>query len=289
MTCKVAHLTDRSVIAVSGPDAKEFLQGLITNDMDHVSAGQAIHAGLLTPQGKLLFDFFVCGPENDYLIECASDVVDELQKRLTFYRLRAALEISDWRQDIEVWAVWGGQPELPSRPLIFQDPRLPELGYRMVLPRANAAATAARTGCTEVGIDDYHAHRVALAVPESGRDYALGDTFPHEANLDQLGGVDFQKGCFVGQEVISRMHHRGTARKRVVPVSATGPLPPSGTPIMVGTRAIGTLGSVCGSTGLGLVRLDRAKEALDAGEDVLAGGMEVRFGQPDWATFSVPN
>ena len=289
MSCKAAHLTDRSVIAVSGPDAKEFLQGLITNDMDLVSTQQAIHAGLLTPQGKLLFDFFVFGPENDYLLECASEVVDELKKRLMFYRLRAALDISDWREDVQVWAIWDGQPELPSRFLIFQDPRLEELGYRMVLSHSDASATVAQMGCAEASIDDYHAHRVALAVPESGKDYALGDTFPHEANLDQLRGVDFQKGCFVGQEVISRMHHRGTARKRVVPISAAGPLPPSGTPIMVGTLAIGTLGSVFGSTGLGLVRLDRAKEALEAGEDVLAGGMEVRVGQPDWATFSVPD
>jgi hypothetical protein len=143
-------------------------------------------------------------------------------------------------------------------------------------------------GCRLVDGDDYNAHRIALGVPEGGRDYALGDTFPHEADMDALGGVDFKKGCFVGQEVVSRMQHRGTARKRVVPLESDAFLPDPGSEIRAGDAVIGTMGSSHGARGLALVRLDRAEEAVRGGLPLFADGVRVRLLQPAWAPFRVP-
>jgi folate-binding protein YgfZ len=134
---------------------------------------------------------------------------------------------------------------------------------------------------------NYHAFRIGLGVPEGGKDYAFGDAFPHEALFDQLHGVDFAKGCFVGQEVVSRMEHRGTARKRVVPVEGAGPLPAPGTSIEAAGAAIGTLGSVAGRSGLALIRLDRAEDALARGESLAAGGVAIAIRRPDFARFTM--
>jgi folate-binding protein YgfZ len=181
-----------------------------------------------------------------------------------------------------VVAGWGesaapGETALP-------DPRLPALGWRAILP-LEAAAARASSG----GEDAYHAHRIGLGVPEGGKDFAFGDTFPHEALMDQLAGVDFDKGCYVGQEVVSRMQHRGTARTRIVPVvysAGTAAVP--GTEVRAGDRILGKTGGSAGDRGLAMIRLDRAQDALGAGEPILAGGFPVRFSRPDWVRFEVP-
>jgi hypothetical protein len=277
--CNAALLSDRAVVLVSGPAASSFLQGLITNDIDKAKPGGAIHAGLLTPQGKILFDFFVVPAGEGFLLEIAKAKAAELVQRLGFYKLRAQVEIAE-DPSFTVAAAWGAR--LSDGAIAYADPRLPALGQRILLP---AGTSLGNLGCTPATEDEYHAHRIALGVPEGGSDYAFGDAFPHEAMFDQLAGVDFNKGCFVGQEVVSRMEHRGTARKRIVGVEGEGPLPPSGTDIIAGSAPIGTLGSVSGSSGLALLRLDRAEEAKAAGLPLRAGEVTVGLRIPAWARF----
>lgn len=282
--CQIAELTDRGVLRVTGPDAPHFLQGLITNDVERTADGAAVHAGLLTPQGKILFDFFLMRTDDGFLLDCPETVVADLSKRLTFYKLRAAVGIADETATHKVLAVWNGVPEMPDGAVCVADPRLPALGHRLIAPRGDDPGA---TGCSAAGEAAYHAHRIGLGVPEGGRDYAFGDTFPHEADFDQLAGVDFTKGCFVGQEVVSRMEHRGTARKRIVPIEGTGTLA-TGTEISADGASIGTIGSVADAKALALVRLDRAEKALGQGKAFAADGVSVRLLQPAWASFRVP-
>lgn len=286
----VAPLPDRGVISVSGPDAQKLLQGLFTNDIDLVSDERAIFAGLLTPQGKILFDFFVVKAGEGYLLEVARDKAADLVKRLMMYKLRAQVDIRDASGAFRVLALWGAKPTSPgqtSATRSFTDPRVPDLGLRILAEAAFAAGIASATNGTDATAGDYHAHRIALGVPEGGRDYAYGDTFPHEALYDQLHGVSFTKGCFVGQEIVSRMEHRGTARKRIVSCVGAADLPPPGTEIVAGGVAIGTMGSSNGPQGLGLLRLDRAAEFKAKGAAITAAGVALTYAKAEWATFSL--
>ena len=269
---------------VSGEDAKLFLQGLITNDVEHVDAGQAIHAGLLTAQGKILFDFFVVGQASDYLIECPLASISDLAKRLTFYKLRATVDIEDVSDSHVVAVLWGPRGELPASAINYTDPRLAELGQRAILGAEDDLATI---GCTLANDAAYHARRISHGVPEGGRDFEYGDTFPHEADFDQLNGIDFDKGCYVGQEVVSRMQHRGTARKRVVPIEAEAALPAPGAEVVASGAHIGRLGSVAEKSGLALLRLDRAEKARGEGKAITAGDVAITLRQPAWASFEV--
>jgi hypothetical protein len=269
------------VVRVTGEAARNFLQGLITNHIDQAKPGSAIHAGLLTPQGKILVDFFVLPAGDGFLLELAKAKLADLIQRLTIYKLRTQVAFVE-EPSYGVAATWGSPPHLPDGAIAYADPRLPELGLRILLP---ANADISGLGCVIATEDEYHARRIALGVPEGGRDYSFGDAFPHEAMFDQLNGVDFRKGCFVGQEVVSRMEHRGTARKRIVGVEGEGPLPPSGAEITAGSMPIGTLGSVAGSSGLALLRLDRAEEAKAAGTPLRAGEVTIAVRIPAWARF----
>lgn len=283
--CKIARIGTRGAVHVGGTEAEGFLQGLVTNDVDRTKDGHAVHAGLLTPQGKILFDFLlVRDGDGGFLLDCQREAVPELIKRLTFYKLRAAVEIEDRSESSSVWAAWGGKPECGEDCVVYADPRFETLGARIVAP---AGTDLGKAGCAAVSEDDYHAHRIALGIPESGLDYALGNTFPHEADYDQLDGVDFHKGCFVGQEVVARMQHRGTARKRIVPVEADGTLE-AGAAVSADGTPLGTLGSVAGTHGLAMLRLDRADKALSEGKTLEAGGVPIRLVQPEWAKFTVP-
>lgn len=282
--CHAALLPSRGVLRLAGPDARKYLQGLITSDIGKAQEGQAIHAGLLSPQGKILFDFFVVGADGGYLIDAAQEKAGELAKRLAFYRLRAQVEIGE-EAALAVAAAWGGAPRAPEGAIVYSDPRLPELGFRILL---QAGSNVGDLGCAAATEVDYHAMRIRLGVPEGGLDYGFGEAFPHEALFDQLNGVDFAKGCYVGQEVVSRMEHRGTARKRMVPVEGEARLPASGTSIDAGGLPIGTLGSVSGTSGLALIRLDRAEEALARGTPLTAADVKITLHQPAFARFTVP-
>jgi folate-binding protein YgfZ len=282
---RVAVLEDRGVVSVEGADAAKLLGGLITNDLAELDTDPALYAALLSPQGKILFDFLVVKTTRGFLLETARDKAGELAKRLGLYKLRAAVEIRDESEQFKVAALWGGVPTPVVRAhgaLLFADPRLSALGFRMIATTGvsiDANGTAA----------EYHAHRIGLGVPEGGRDFAFGDTFPHEALLDQLHGVSFTKGCYVGQEVVSRMQHRASVRKRVVAVVADRDLPhlPGPLPVVAGEAEIGRLGSVAGTRGLALLRLDRVAEAQKSGVAILAGGVAVRVEIPAFASFGI--
>lgn len=281
--CSFAKLSDRGLIKITGSDAHKLLQDIVTNDITLARDGRAIHAALLTPQGKILFDFFLLDKGDVLLMECDRESTPELIKRLTFYKLRADVAFEDISANHAVWAAWGECVMPDSGETVYADPRHPAIGFRLIL---DAGATPEIDG-TQSTASDYHAHRIVLGIPEGGKDYAFGDTFPHEADYDLLKGVDFKKGCYVGQEVVSRMEHRGTARKRIVPVSGVAGLS-SGAEITAGEASIGLLGSVAEDRGLAMVRLDRATKAIEDGRQITAGGTPIAFIQPDWANFTVP-
>ncbi len=269
---KAAMLEDRGVVSVTGADATTFLQGLLTNDVERLEPGQARYAALLTPQGKILFDMIVVrgpGEEPSYLIDCAGVQAADLARRLGFYKLRAKVAIADVSADRAVAAFWGDEPPSVDEGLLYADPRDPRLGWRAILPRPIAAAV----GSEHAG--EYEGLRIAVGAPKGGLDFAYADAFPHDANLDLLHGVDFDKGCYVGQEVVSRMKHRGTARKRIARVKLGGPAPAPGTPVLDRELAVGALGSSSGREALALIRLDRAEEAKAAGRTLSAGGVDL--------------
>lgn len=277
-TIKLAHLTRRGVIRIAGTDATKLLDGLVTNALDLLETSPAIHSGLLSPQGKILFDFFITRAGDDLIIDTMAGEVAELIKRLTFYRLRADVSFEDLSEQYLIVAAWGDdKPSVPGGIIAFPDPRNTALGYRLIVPRERLAELPGEM--TDEAA--YDAHRIAVGIPEAGIDYALGDTFPHEALYDQLNSVDFKKGCYIGQEVVSRMQHRGTARKRIVPVQGDGPLA-GAAEVTAGAATIGTLGSVSASRGLALLRLDRANEAAGKGEAITAGGVTITIEKPDW-------
>ena len=288
---KAALLPDRGVVKVAGDDTRKFLNGLLTVDVGEVKPGQARFAALLTPQGKIIADFIAVEADpadgGGFFLDCPRALATTLVQRLNFYKLRAKLVIEDLSETLGVLAVWDGAGSTEYG-LCYGDPRLPELGSRCMLPPHLAADAAADLGAELADAALYEAHRVALGVPRGGLDFIYGDAFPHEADMDQFGGVDFDKGCFVGQEVVSRIEHRGTARKRVVPVSYQGFAPEAGMPVNAGERDVGTLGSTAQGRGLAMLRLDRVADALAAGEPLLAGGVEMRLVKPAWARFAFP-
>jgi hypothetical protein len=282
MSGSYAILQDRGVVGVGGPDAPKFLQDLVTADIERVSADAAGYGGLLTPQGKILFDFIIYRPADRFLLDAPRTAVPDLAKRLLFYRLRAKVEIVDLSESHRVIAAWGSD-EKPAGPTAFvPDPRLAALGFRAIAP---ASEELHLPGWRVADAGAYHAHRIALGVPEGGVDFIYGQAFPHDADMDQLGGVDTRKGCYVGQEVVSRMEHRGTARRRIVVARAAAPLPAAGTPIAADGRTLGELASVSGTSGLARVRIDRVKAALDAGTPLEAGGVPLSLAIPGWAHF----
>jgi hypothetical protein len=268
------HLSDRSVIRLSGEDARSWFANLVTCDIAHLEPGQGRWGALLTPQGKILFDFLATIGEDGLYLDTDAALAADFAKRLNFYRLRAKVTVET------LSPAWGVYVALPSEDVdiesafAFPDPRRPELGLRIYAPAAVGADDAASAA--------YHTRRIGLGIPEGGKDFRFGDAFPHEVLMDMLAGVDFKKGCFVGQEVVSRMQHRGTARTRIVPVVADAALPPAGTEIRIGDRPAGTLGSSAGMRGLALLRLDRVEEGQAAGEPLAAEGIALAVDKPSW-------
>jgi len=274
MTNGTVWLEDRGVVKVSGEDAATFLQGLLTNDVEALAPGEARYAGLLTPQGKILFDMIVVrlpdGGGPAFWLDCPAALAPDLARRLGFYKLRAKVAIADESAERAVVALWSSAPGAPDALadyVLYQDPRDPRLGARAIVPRAEAAAIG------DAARPSYEALRIDAVAPAGGVDFAYGDAFPQDANLDLLNGVDFRKGCYVGQEVVSRMKHRGTGRKRIVRVKLEGDAPPAGTPVVDGELPVGALGSASGREALALLRLDRVDEARAAGRPLSAGGV----------------
>ena len=263
----------------------------MTADLAKVTPAQARFAALLTPQGKIIADFIVAEAEpadgGGFFLDCPRALAQSLTERLNFYKLRAKVIVEDLSATLGVLAVWDGAGETDYG-LCYADPRLPDLGMRCMLPPHLAGKAAAELGTALVDASAYEAHRIALGVPRGGLDFTYGDAFPHETDMDQLAGVDFDKGCYVGQEVVSRIEHRATARTRVVPVSFDGPPPEAGIAVMAGDKTVGTMGSGVVGRGLAALRLDRVAEAMASHAPLRAGGIELRLVKPRWARFAFP-
>jgi folate-binding protein YgfZ len=281
---KAAFLPDRGVVKVSGDGARDFLNGLVTTDVALLRPHLGRFGALLTPQGKIIVDFLIteapAGHGGGFLIDCPRALAQALTDKLGFYKLRAKVGIENLSDNLGVLAAWDG--DLVIKPdLAFADPRNAALGWRILIPSELAQKVADLIGAELVEATAYDAHRIAAVVPRGGLDFMYGDAFPHETNMDRLHGVDFDKGCYVGQEVVSRMQHRGTARTRTVRVMVDGPAPEPGAVILAGDKSVGTMGSTAGEEGLALIRVDRAADAIAAGVPLTAGGIAIRLAEPD--------
>ena len=288
---KAGLLPDRGVVKVAGDDARNFLNGLFTADIGQVTPDEPRFAALLTPQGKIIVDAIVAeAPAEDgggFFLDVPKALAKACVERLNFYRLRAKAVIADLSDNLAVMAVWDGDA-VTEYGLCYRDPRLEALGRRIMLPQQLAVEAAADLRAELVPAASFEARRIALGVPRGGLDFIYGDAFPHEADMDQLHGVDFAKGCFVGQEVVSRMEHRGGARSRIVPVAYDGFAPDAGAAVMAAEKPVGTFGSSAGGRALAMLRLDRAADAIAAGKPLVAGAVTLRLVKPDWARFPFP-
>lgn len=280
-------LPDRTLIVVAGPDAEHLLQNIITTNLDKLAAGEAKPGALLTPQGKILFDFLVSRSGADgFRLDIRKEVAADFLRRLMLYKLRAKAEISHDDQALvaAAWDVDSARSHAASSASETDSSWLRDLRFaNEPVFRIYGAPT---TG--EAAPADYAQLRIRHGVMESGADYALSDAFPHDVLLDQMDGIGMQKGCYIGQEVVSRMHHRGTARRRALIVDGDGDLPAPGTELMAGGKSVGALGSVDGARGLAIARIDRVKDAMDSGLAITAGDIAVRLRIPDWAHFGFP-
>ena len=280
---KAAFLPDRGVVKVSGSDARDFLNGLLTTDVTLLRPGLGRFGALLTPQGKITTDFLITeapsGHGGGFLIDCPRALAQALADKLGFYKLRAKVSVENLSDSLGVLAAWDGDAALKPD-LAFADPREVALGWRILVPETLAQKAADLIGAELVDSTAYDAHRIASGVPRGGLDFIYGDAFPHETNMDRLHGVDFDKGCYVGQEVVSRMQHRGTARTRTVRIILDGPAPEPGAAVLAGDKPIGTMGSTAGQHGLALIRIDRAADALEAGASLTSGGLAIRLAEP---------
>ncbi len=250
----ITHLPQRGVISVRGADRVAFLNGLVSNDVARAEPGQAVWAALLTPQGRYLVDFFILADDGVLLLDTPLDSVPGLLARLNRFKLRAAVELADASAQYFVYATWAGVP--PPIPVTAPDPRLPEAGFRSL------SETEMKTNVSPA---DYAAHRLALGLPDGPPDLEPDKTLLMEAGFDELGGIAWDKGCYMGQELTARTKYRGLVRRRLVPVALDGPAPPYGTAILADGVEVGTLRSAAGSLALASLRLDALDKPLFAG------------------------
>jgi folate-binding protein YgfZ len=288
----------RSVLTIAGEDRAAFLQGLISNDTQKIGPERAIYTAFLTPQGKYLHDFTIAALGDQFLLDVEAARRADLQKRLSMYRLRSKVAIADGSSDWIVAVIYGpealGRLHLPLEPgaavaagggVIFTDPRLANLGARAFLPKTAAAAWLSAQGLAEGDADAYDRLRLALGVPESNRDLIPEKSILLESGFDELNGIDWQKGCYMGQELTARTKYRGLVRKRLLPVLIEGPAPEIGAAITAGDKEVGEVRSHAadGSVGLAMLRLE-ALDALRTGGSVtlLSGETKLTPTLPDW-------
>ena len=277
---RFARLAARGVVEVTGPDARPFLQNLVTQDLDTVSPARAGYGALLTPQGRFLHDFLLIERGDGLLLECERERAGDLAARLGRYRLRAKLAIADRSEAWTSFALWGadaatalglgpalGNARRLGDGVVFVDPRLAALGARALLPVAGGGEALAALGFAAASAADYDRHRLALAVPDGSRDLEPDKTVAVEGNLDALGAIAWDKGCYVGQELTTRYRHRGLVKRRLYPVAVEGPLPAPGTPVLAGDKEAGVMRSGVDGRGLALLRLEAA-----AGAEPLVAG-----------------
>jgi len=263
-----AALCDRGVVSVGGPDAVPFLQGLVSNDVVAVgTSSAAVWAALLTPQGKWLADFFLLADGERILLDCERAQAAWLVSHLSRYRLRAKVTLTNESGSLAVFAAWGGAE--PAG-VAARDPRLPEAGWRCLAPPGSAAVDATA--------EDYDRHRLALGLPDGSKDLESGKTVLLEAGFDELHGVSWTKGCYMGQELTARTKYRGLVKRRLLPVRVEGPLPAPGTPVFCDGAEVGTIRSGRGDRALALLRL----EALSVASALVCGEARLLPELPSW-------
>jgi folate-binding protein YgfZ len=289
----VVSLNNRQVLKVSGYKARDFLQGLVSNDLMRVSEKNTIYAALLTPQGKYLHDFFISELNGSFYLDCEAARIDDLFRRLRMYKLRAKIEIS-LIDDMAVVVLFGDAvhkslsiENIPGSSvhwldgILFADPRLSEIGARAILPKNSLEAALNLEGFLASSFKDYDLRRISLGLPDGIRDMVVDKSILLESGFEELNGVDFNKGCYVGQELTARTKHRGLIKKRLVPISFNDTPPTSGTEITQNGRNAGEVRSVTGLLALALLRL----ESLNNSAPLIADGVKLIPQKPSWANF----
>jgi hypothetical protein len=285
----------RGAVRIAGEDRVAFLQGLVSNDVTQASPARAIHAALLSPQGRFLWDMFVVGTVDALLLEVERDRAAELLKKLGLYKLRSKVTLQSLGDAMEVAVAYGdgaaaalglpdteGAARVIDDTIAYLDPRLPALGVRLIAPDGHAAALLAARGFAPAPLDAYDHLRLTLGVPDGSRDLPVDRALLLENGFDELNGVDWQKGCYMGQELTARTKYRALIRKRLLPVAVEGELPASGTKIMLGDQEAGELRSGLAGQALALLRLEAVDQATEAGTALTAGAARLRPRIPDW-------
>jgi len=267
-TVSYTSLPNRGVLFIEGEDRLEFLQGLISNDVKKITQNDAIYAAFLTPQGKFLCDFFIIQSGEGLLLDIESDALASFKKKLTMYKLRSKVTIKDVSEDYSVLAAFGGSIEQTG---VFKDPRLDAAGYRAILGKGTVIV-----GANEVSFDAYDLHRIKLGLPDGSRDMSIEKSILLENGFDELNGVDWNKGCYMGQELTARTKYRALIKKRLFPVAIDGDLPEPGTEILLGEKVIGEIHSGIGSHALATLKLDALEKELTA------GNAKVTASKPQW-------
>jgi len=289
-------LESRGVLKVDGPDARPFLQGLISNDIDKVSPARAIYASFLTPQGRYLHDFFIAEVGGALLIDCEAARRDDLKRRLAMFKLRSKVQVADVNDEFSVAAVAGDEARAKfglgaeagaAAPwhggTVFVDPRLAQAGVRAILPRDDAARLLEEAGIGAGQLAEYERQRLSLGLPDGSRDMPVEKAILLENGLDELNGIDWNKGCYLGQELTARTKHRGLVRKRLMPVAIEGPTPDPGTPVMAGDKEAGEMHSAMDDVGLAMLRLEFLEQAERPA--FTAGSARLTPKKPEWAAF----
>jgi folate-binding protein YgfZ len=296
------RLETRGFLRIDGPDRVAFLQGLVSNDVTRITPQRAGYGAFLTAQGKFLFDFFMVADGDALVLDTEGARVDDFFRRLRMYKLRSKIEISQGGYHA---AVAIGDETLPALGLpaergaaiafaggiAYTDPRHAGVGARLLLPAsADPRPALEAAGLTVTGFDAYDRRRAALGLPDGSRDLVIEKTVLLEAGFEELGGVDFDKGCYMGQELTARTKYRGLVKRRLLPIAIDGPAPASGTEITLGGREAGEIRSVIPNgdghaTGLAMIRLNRLDEAFQAGLPMMAGEATVIPSKPGWAKF----
>jgi len=296
--CTHVILQNRGLLGVSGDDRIAFLQGLVSNDVTRVGPDRALYSALLSPQGKFLHDFFIIEMDGDLLIDCEAARLDDLKRKLSMYKLRSKVALTERTEDFVVAALIGNavadtlkleNDEGLAKPFLdgiaFIDPRLAAIGGRAVIPRAGAEAALNAAGLPQGSLQDYETARLHLGLPDGSRDMIVDKAILLENGFHELNGVDWNKGCYMGQELTARTHYRGLVKKRLMPVRVEGPLPAPGTPLMLGDKAAGEMRSGLGDQGLALIRLEQFASLSASGAALSAGATTLHPAKPDWAEF----
>jgi len=298
ISASFALLHDRGVLEIVGADRETFLQGLVSNDVRKVGPSRAIYAALLTPQGKYLHDFFLVEHGEAILLDGERTRLPELLRRLSMFKLRAKVSLADATDRFDIAVAFGDGASaklgLPAglgaaapfgSGIVYTDPRLVELGARAMLPRSDGSHALEAAGLSPVEPADYDRLRLSLGVPDGSRDLVVEKAILLESGFDELHGVDWDKGCYMGQELTARTKYRGLIKKRLMPVKVDGPLPVPGTIVKLGDHEAGELRAGRGDLALALLRLEALDEAAKTGAPLLAGEAKLTPIKPSWAQF----